>query len=145
MDITKVSLKKKRILVVDDELEILETVEDLLLDEVAGVDCAQSYDKAVALLERNFYDLAVFDLMGVRGLDLVRDYGRTVRCVVLTGQVVAPVTLSWLTDHGAKAYLPKPDIVDLTHCLRVVTSVSHSMELWNSVLQVKKRKAKEKK
>ncbi|MFC1706038.1 response regulator [Planctomycetota bacterium] len=132
-------LGDKVVLVVDDEQEILDTIEDLLVDEVGDLDFATGYEKARSLLDSKAYDLAVFDLMGVRGLDLVRDYSRTVDTIVLTGQSVRPATVNWILEHNVKAFLPKPEMTDLERCLRIVVTSPKSVELWNLWMKAKAR------
>ena len=66
-----------RILAVDDEPDILETIVDVL--DGATVDCARSYDEATELLSSGEsrtpanvkYDLAILDIMGVDGMALL--------------------------------------------------------------------------
>jgi len=66
-------LNGKRLLAVDDEPDVLESLEELVLADAPGcrIDKAGRYEDAVALLERNAYDLVVLDIMGVRGFDLL--------------------------------------------------------------------------
>ena len=67
-------LKDKRILAVDDEPDVLEVLREEITMAVPTcvVDTATSYDKAMELLASWTYDLAIFDIMGVRGFDLLR-------------------------------------------------------------------------
>jgi len=58
-------LEKKNILVVDDEPDILDTLEELLY--MCVVDKAASFDEAVRLLKNKTYDAAILDIMGVKG------------------------------------------------------------------------------
>ncbi|MGD8722167.1 MAG: response regulator, partial [Desulfobacterales bacterium] len=64
------ALKNKRLLIVDDEPDILETLIELL--DMCVVDTAPSYETAMKFIEKNTYDAAIFDIMGVRGLDLLK-------------------------------------------------------------------------
>ena len=59
------SLNDKKILVVDDEIDILESLADLL-DDMFMVDSASSFEEAVSCLKNNTYDVAILDIMGVR-------------------------------------------------------------------------------
>ena len=67
-------LKDKRILAVDDEPDVLEVLTEEITSAVPTciVDTAASYDKATELIASWTYDLAIFDIMGVRGFDLLR-------------------------------------------------------------------------
>jgi DNA-binding response OmpR family regulator len=62
-------LKGKKILVVDDEPDILETLEELL-DE-CDIETAATFESAKALLESKVYDATILDIMGVKGFDLL--------------------------------------------------------------------------
>ena len=60
-------LENKKVLVVDDEQDILDTLEELLY--MCAVDKASTFDEAVSLLKNNTYDVAILDIMGVKGYD----------------------------------------------------------------------------
>ena len=62
-------LKGLRILAVDDEEDVLDTIAEAL--EMAAVDRAQDFKTAVKKISQNQYDLAILDIMGVDGLTLL--------------------------------------------------------------------------
>jgi DNA-binding response OmpR family regulator len=112
MGAPKSSLKGKRILAVDDEVDILETIEDIL-DE-AHVDRAQDYETASEKIRRGTYDLAVLDIMGVDGLKLLEEaVDRGIPTVMLTAHAVNPETLMASIRKGAISYLPKETLAEL--------------------------------
>ena len=112
MGATKSSLKGKRILAVDDEVDILETIEDIL-DE-AEVDRATDYDSASAKIRRGGYDLAILDIMGVNGLKLLEEaVDRGIPAVMLTAHAINPETLMASIRKGAISYLPKETLAEL--------------------------------
>ena len=76
----------KRILVVDDEPDILESVADVLMDSI--VETAGTFEEAVKRLTGSSYDVAILDIMGVRGLDLLAEFGAKLPCVMLTGKAL---------------------------------------------------------
>ena len=105
-------LSGKRILAVDDEVDILETIEDIL-DE-AAVDTAGDYETASAKIKANRYDLAILDIMGVNGLRLLEEaVARAIPTVMLTAHAVNPETLMASIRKGAIAYLPKETLAEL--------------------------------
>jgi DNA-binding response OmpR family regulator len=59
-------LEGKRILAVDDEEDVLSTIEEIL-DNVE-VDKAKDYSTASQKINKFRYDLAILDIMGVDGL-----------------------------------------------------------------------------
>ena len=105
---------EKTILVVDDEIDILETLEELLEDEFV-VDTASSFEEAVALLKKNTYDVAVLDIMGVRGYDLLEaTHTMGIPTLMLTAHALSPDNLKKSIEKGADAYIPKDKMVDIS-------------------------------
>jgi CheY-like chemotaxis protein len=112
MNTAESSLKGKRILAVDDEVDILETIEDIL-DE-AQVDRAQDYETASEKIRRGGYDLAVLDIMGVDGLKLLEEaVDKGIPTVMLTAHAINPETLMASIRKGAISYLPKETLAEL--------------------------------
>ena len=86
-------LKDKRILAVDDEPDVLEVLKEEITMAVPTcvVDSASSYDKATELLASWTYDLAIFDIMGVRGFDLLKlAVRKNVPVIMLTAHALNP-------------------------------------------------------
>ncbi|MFO7688803.1 MAG: response regulator [Desulfobacterales bacterium] len=109
-------LKGKRILAVDDEADILETIEDIL-DE-ADLDVAGDYDTASRKIKQTRYDLAILDIMGVNGLKLLTEtVARGIPTVMLTAHAINPDTLMESIRKGAISYLPKETLTDLDKLL----------------------------
>lgn len=109
-------LKGKHILAVDDEQDILESIEDIL-DE-AHVDRARDYETALRKIMANRYDLAILDIMGVDGLKLLEEtVARNIPTVMLTAHAINPETLMTSIRKGAIAYIPKETLADLDDLL----------------------------
>jgi DNA-binding response OmpR family regulator len=116
MAATESYLKGKSILAVDDEEDILETIEDILED--AQVDPALDYETASEKIRKNQYDLAILDIMGVNGIKLLEEaVARGVPTVMLTAHAVNPETLMTSIRKGAIAYLPKEKLAELDELL----------------------------
>lgn len=112
MGASKSNLKGKRILAVDDEEDILETIEDIL--EEADVDKAKDYETASSKLRQGRYDLAILDIMGVNGLKLLEEsVERGIPTVMLTAHAINPETLMASIRKGAISYLPKETLAEL--------------------------------
>ena len=104
---------EKRILVVDDEIDILETLEELL-EDMFVVDTASSFEEAVELLKKNTYDAAILDIMGVRGYDLLEaTHTMGMPTLMLTAHALSPDNLKKSIEQGADAYIPKDKMVDI--------------------------------
>jgi DNA-binding response OmpR family regulator len=109
-------LSGKQILAVDDENDILETICDLL--DMAAVDCARDFESALAKIEGRSYDLAILDIMGVNGLELLeKTVAKGIPTVMLTAHAINPETLMASIRKGAIAYLPKETLAELDELL----------------------------
>lgn len=107
------TLNEKRILVVDDEPDILETLEELL-EDMFTVDPASSFEEAVSFLKNNTYDVAILDIMGVRGYDLLEaTHALGIPTLMLTAHALSPDNLKKSIELGADAYIPKDKMVDI--------------------------------
>jgi DNA-binding response OmpR family regulator len=133
-------LSGKVILVVDDEPDILETVKEIL--EQCRIETAGSFAGAKILLETRPYDMAVLDIMGVKGVDLLQvAVGKQIPSVMLTAPGLTPEYILKCMELGATSYLPKEDITKLDQLLEELFEImasgrsarSHTMrrlELW---------------
>ena len=109
-------LSGKRILAVDDEADILDTIEDIL--DMATVETARDYESASEKIRTGTYDLAILDIMGVNGLTLLEEaVAKGIPTVMLTAHAVNPETLMASIRKGAISYLPKETLVELDDLL----------------------------
>ena len=102
-------LKGKRVLIVDDEEDILEFLVELL--DMCKIDTASTFEEAKELLEKNFYQIAVLDIMGVRGYELL-DIAkrRDIPALMLTAHAISKDNLKKSFEKGASFYVPKDEI-----------------------------------
>lgn len=102
-------LKGKRVLVVDDEPDVLELLVELL--DMCKVDPASSFEEAKALLENNYYHIAVLDIMGVQGYGLLEIANkRDIPALMLTAHAISEEHLKKSIEKGASFYAPKDEI-----------------------------------
>ena len=109
-------LNGKKMLIVDDEPDILAVVEEGILQSCPActIDKASNYEKGAELLEANNYDIVILDIMGVRGFDLLEiAVKRNSKVAMLTGHALNPEALKKSHDMGAMAYLPKDKMGEL--------------------------------
>ena len=105
-------LKGRRILVVDDEPDILETVEELL--DMCSLDTAATFDEAKKLLGNNPYDIAILDIMGVSGYDVLElARRRDIPAIMLTAHALTSENLKESIQKGADSYIPKDFLANL--------------------------------
>ena len=106
----------KRILIVDDEQDVLDTLYDLLED--CKLDMASSYQQATEMLNNNVYDVAILDIMGVRGYDLLQvAIRRGIPAIMLTAHALTAEDFIKSMKTGAYAYVPKDELADITYYL----------------------------
>jgi DNA-binding NtrC family response regulator len=105
----KKALREKRILIVDDEVDILDTLTELL--EMCKVDRASTFEAAKELLENNYYHVAVLDIMGVQSYDLLKIANeRDIPALMLTAHALSKDSLKKSFKEGASFYVPKDEI-----------------------------------
>jgi len=106
-------LEGKKVLIVDDEPDVLETLEDLL--PMCEVTKATSFDEGKDLLETQYFDMAILDIMGVDGyklLEIAKE--REVIAVMLTAHALSPENTVRSYKEGAASYIPKEEMANIT-------------------------------
>ena len=102
----EVTLEGARILIVEDEADVVETLKELL--DMCAVDTAADFETGKALLTANGYDIAIFDIMGVRGYDLLAiAREKNLPAMMLTAHALTAEDFSRSITGGAVAYIPK--------------------------------------
>ena len=102
-------LKGKKILVVDDEPDILETLEELL--DKCDIETAATFESASDLLKSKVYDAAILDIMGVDGFSLLEiAIARGIPALMLTAHALSEDTLKQSAEMCASYYVPKEEI-----------------------------------
>jgi len=110
-------LEGKKILIVDDEPDVLETLEELL--GMCLIDKAPNFESGRKFLNKNTYDAAIFDIMGVRGYELLRmATERGIPVLMLTAHALSPDNLIKSIKEGAQSYVPKDKLSDIAAFLR---------------------------
>ena len=102
----------EKILVVDDEENVCQSVKKILGRKGYEVSQALTVDDAVRLINEMSFDLVITDLMipGTSGMELVqiiRDKYPELDVIMITGYASIETAVS-ATKLGASAYLPKP-------------------------------------
>jgi len=102
-------IKGKKILIVDDEKDVLDVLMELL--DVCKIDAASSFEEGKKLLESRSYDIAVLDIMGVQGYELLRIANeRGIPSLMLTAHALSPEDLKKSAENGASYYAPKDEM-----------------------------------
>ena len=130
---TESPLKGKTILAVDDEPDVLATLEELL--DMCQVVKKTNYDDAVEYLNSDSPDLAILDIMGVNGFELLKlCVSKKIDAVMLTAHAFSVESLKESLDLGARAYLPKEKMADIVSFLEDVVTMEHK-ENWQCLFK----------
>ena len=125
-------LDGRRILAVDDEQDVLDTLADLL--PMCEVVKASSFEDARKLMESQQFDLVILDIMGVNGYGLLGIATRkNIPAVMLTAHALSPDNLVRSIKEGAVSYLPKEELLNITDYLNdVLTAKKEGHNPWDS-------------
>lgn len=104
---------KRKILIVDDEIDVRKTIEAALQLENYMVKSAASGEVAIALLEEEIFDLVITDIRmpgkdGVEVLRRTKEIDDTIEVIILTGYASIENAIETLRNDGAYDYLTKP-------------------------------------
>ena len=112
-------LAGKKILIVDDEPDVIESIEEIL--EECDVEGASSYESAKELFEKKDFDAAILDIMGVKGFDLLEiAIEKKVPALMLTAHGLNPDNLVGSIKLGAKSYVPKEKMSEIDIYLKEI-------------------------
>ena len=130
-------LNFKRILVVDDEPDVLDVVREEILGDApqCKIETAMNYEEASKKLESQTYDLVILDIMGVRGFDLLNiAVSRNFPVAMLTAHALSPEALKKSIDMKARAYLPKEKLGEIVPFLENILEESDHMSGWGHMM-----------
>lgn len=128
-------LDGKKLLIVDDERDVLDSLEELL--SVCQLTRAESFIEAKIKLENQHFDMAVLDIMGVDGfslLDIAHKNG--ILSVMLTAHALTPENTIRSYKMGAAYFIPKEKITDISLYLNdVLVAVQEKQNYWNTWME----------
>jgi DNA-binding NtrC family response regulator len=126
-------LQGKRILIVDDEKDVLDTLRQLL--SMCKITAASTFEEAKSLLETKTLDIAILDIMGVNGyelLDIAKKKG--IIPVILTAHALSVESTVKSFRKGAFYFLPKDEMPNiaahLTDMLRAAARGESILTRW---------------
>jgi DNA-binding NarL/FixJ family response regulator len=95
---------------------------------------ASTFEEARELLEREAFDLAILDIMGVDGYKLLNiAKRRNITAVMLTANALSPDNLVKSIKGGADSYLPKEEMSNITTFLiDILKSQDEGESPWES-------------
>jgi DNA-binding response OmpR family regulator len=126
-------LKDKLILVVDDEPDVLDTVEEHL--EGCQIHKARDYNTALQYILSYTYDVVILDIMGVNGFELLKSsVSRGFPTVMFTAHALSPESLKKSIKLGAVSFLPKEKIAELRSHLEEVV-LGNGKPVWQKLFE----------
>jgi DNA-binding NtrC family response regulator len=123
-------LEGRRILVVDDEPDVLHTVQDMLA--TSKVVTAGSFEEARALIASETYDLVILDIMGVNGFALLEACrAQKLPAAMLTAHAINIESLNVAVKLGAVSFLPKEELHRLPELVaEILEGLEHGQTHW---------------
>jgi DNA-binding NtrC family response regulator len=128
---------KEKILLVDDDNDVLYALKILLISENYDVSLCQTPESAIALLAKESFSLVLMDLNysldttsgneGLRLITAIRKLDEDLPIVVMTGWASIEVAVSTM-QNGAHDFIEKPWDID-----RLIAIVKNQIKLANSV------------
>ena len=98
-------LEGKRILIVDDEPDVLELLTELL--PMCQVEQASCFEEAKRFLEDQPFDLAILDIMGVDGYELLKIANEK------EVSAINPSNIMKSYEKGAASFVPKEEMANI--------------------------------
>ena len=129
---TESPIKGKTILAVDDEPDVLSTLEELL--DMCELVKASTFEEAKTYLESQNFDIAVLDIMGVDGYGLLEIANqKNIPALMLTAHAFTPDNLVKSIKEGAASYIPKEEITEIAEYLvDVLTATKEGRNPWET-------------
>ena len=132
---SKDRLTGKRILAVDDEPDVLESLRELL--PMCDIVEATRFEEAEKLLQEQTFDIAILDIMGVEGyrlLDMLRE--RDTITVMLTAHALSVKDTVKSFKKGAASYVPKEEMSNIEVYLQdVLEAREEGRPFWSRWLE----------
>ncbi len=105
-------LKDKQILAVDNEWDVIETIQDVLSG--ACLDVTRNHERALEKIELTQYDLAILDIMDDHGFLLLEEcVKRDIPAIILISVTAPRELLMKAVKKGAVSYLAKKHLDEL--------------------------------
>lgn len=126
-------LKGKRVLIVDDEPDVLESLIEIL--DACKIDTAVSFIAGKKLLESNDYDIAILDIMGVDGFDLLAIANEQhIPALMLTANSLNEKSIKHAAEKGAAYFAPKEKMSDIDlFAADVLSAVERKKSPWTKL------------
>ena len=97
---------------------------------------ASSYKDARHFLESHKFDMAIFDIMGVNGFELLKIANdKKVTAIMLTAHALSPENTEKAYSMGAASYVPKEKIIEIvTYLIDILQAQEERKNPWRNWL-----------
>jgi DNA-binding response OmpR family regulator len=128
-------LAGRKILVVDDEQDVLEALIELL--DMCKIDTASSFEEGAKRLKTERYDIAILDIMGVNGFGLLEIANkRKIPALMLTAHGLSEENLLKSAKEGACYYAPKEKMDEIQLFVAdVIEAMEKKKSTWAKVFE----------
>jgi len=117
-------LKGKHILAVDNEPDVIKTIQEILFQ--AKVDTAEDYKTASQMIMETRYDFAILDIAVGNGIKLLDECVRkNIPAIMLTANSINPESLMQSVKKGAVSYLSKDHLNELASLISELLDVKN--------------------
>jgi len=133
---------KYKVLIVDDEEEILCTLKKLLEQETYVVETTRSSVDAFEKIKSDKYHIVLIDtdmpeMNGIELLKEIKSYDALAQVIMMAGNSTMEKILSSL-EYGANDYIQKP-FTSMEHVMQVIDYSVQKLERWRqSIIQIVK-------
>jgi len=123
-------LDGKKILIVDDEPDVLQSLIELL--DMCKIDTASTFEEGQRQLENGNYHLAILDIMGVQGFELLKiANAQKIPALMLTAHALSEESLKKSAEDGAAYFAPKDKMPEIeSFATDVLEAVEQKMSPW---------------
>jgi len=120
----------KRVLIVDDEPDVLNALADLL--SMCHVTKASTFEQAKEQFENQVFDIAILDIMGVNGYELLElAIKKNVIAMMVTAHALSPDHTVKAFRKGAAFFVPKEKMGNIEMFLNdVLEAKEEGHNLW---------------
>ncbi|MEA3500447.1 MAG: response regulator [Candidatus Marinimicrobia bacterium] len=107
---------KKKILIVDDNIGMCESISDILRDQDYDVSMANKGSEAIDKIGKTFFNIAMIDikLPDMLGIEVLKECKKSypdMACIMITGHASVDTTINAL-EEGADGYFTKPLVME---------------------------------